>query len=616
MLVAAEKIERGIDAIRAILQTPGVVGFDVETTIAKARDREVCTIQVAHADGRVAIEQVWPHGAAALRSAFRDCRATVVAHNAIFEQECLIRAGISIPVECTLIAARVLRGRMEGNKAKRTSWNLAALAKRELGIEDVDKTIRDRDWREPLDDAAFGYIVDDAVLAMLLWARLAADFDGLSWKGYTCLRDALPAIAETNMHGLPFDKDRHRALCVSLASDIEGLEFELGLLCGEAIGNVGSTQQVAQWMLDLMLASLPAEERTPVMFSAIFQQLTGQTWPLTETGKLKLDKTTLEYRIKHLSEIAPDVANFLIRRLQWSKAAKMYQAFGPKLAAHVDERGYITSSMRPHGAQTSRTSASNPNLQQQPADPEFRRNYMAKPGRRLVICDYGQVELRVGCIIANDQSMQEVFAAGEDIHQATATKIKRLLTGDQTAEATPAERKKAKAPSFASLYGAQAPAIALNSGLPMHEAEELLDAWLAAYPGIAHYRDTAHEIAKTRGGVRLVSGQWIGLSSDTRPAQTINCPVQGSSASVMYLAMTRVHNAILAARQYGADIWLAASVHDEIILDCAEDDASIAKELLETEMIAALLQYFPQAKDLGMATLADASIVDSWADKA
>ena len=60
---------------------------------------------------------------------------------------------------------------------------------------------------------------------------------------------------------------------------------------------------------------------------------------------------------------------------------------------------------------------------------------------------------------------------------------------------------------------------------------------------------------------------------------------------------------------------LCLFVHDELIVDAAEEDAVAAAEIMQTEMVAALLEFFPIATELGVESVADASICDSWAQK-
>ena len=74
--------------------------------------------------------------------------------------------------------------------------------------------------------------------------------------------------------------------------------------------------------------------------------------------------------------------------------------------------------------ETGRLSCRRPNLQNQPAlekDRYFiRKAFQAPPGRKLVVADYGQLELRILAHMTGCTSMIEAFESGGDFHSRTA----------------------------------------------------------------------------------------------------------------------------------------------------------------------------------------------------
>jgi DNA polymerase I-like protein with 3'-5' exonuclease and polymerase domains len=609
----------------AIVATPGVCGLDFETTIARLYKREICTIQVAHADGRESVLHLWAHPEwlGAVQSAMLASPCTFAAHFAIFECEMLTKYGmLPARLECTYVAARVLRGVVPGNGVD-PDFSLAGLLMHELGMR-VDKTVRARDWREPLDDAAVEYTLDDARgardLWLLYWAELQDDFG--QEMGYRIIADALPAIAECNLTGLEFDVEAHDRLCAQKAEEARVLAFELDLIAPGI--NPNSAKQVGDWIAGQLTYEPGASHRRAAL---VFASVTETApWPTTGGGQLSLARPLLATVLPPLERVAHDAAlpeevrtpwadayRYLRKRLDYQKAAKILQAFGPSLRTQVDEDGCIRTTLKPHGARTSRQSSVLPNLQNQPKEAEFRRMYKRRRRRKVVQADYNQIELRVGAIEAPDLAMQKVFRDGLDIHTATACSIHAIpLTEFGTDPVHKTWRSNGKPVTFASLYGAQAPTIALNSGLPFAEAADLLDRWLTVYSGIAFYRENQPRRAHEKGYVELVSGQRIRVRDDSRAAQLINAPVQGSAASVMYRALTRVHRRL---RAEGLDARLALCVHDEILLDAAEECAYRAGIVLREEMAAALLDLYPQAAEMGLAKVADAVIIDNWGEK-
>lgn len=607
-----------LQQFEAILATPGVIGFDVETTIDRAAKRQLCTVQAAHEDGREVMVYVYnqPDLIGMVAQAITASPARLVAHFAVFEWEMCHKIGARPKdMVCTYVAARCLHGAMVGSDnladEEYGGWALEDLARGILGIN-MDKTLQKSDWTQPLTPASIEYGLQDARIARDLWFVFEPEFaaDPDAWNGFAVVNDAIPAIASCNQHGgLVFDKVAHKALCVRLESGLRAHTFEMDLISRDEIANHGSGKQVSDWISHNLFDD---PEDTPLRASLKFFQCTEQNWGLTATDQLSLAKGTVTRILELVEMVNPDVGEYLRVRAMYQQEAKLVQAFGAKLAEAVDDDGCIRGSFIPHGARTSRGSMRDPNLQQMPVEPEFRQCFKARKGRKLVIADYGQIELRTGCIIADDKRMQLVFKEGFDIHAATAVAVFALGAYDPDNPAHKMLRKKAKAPNFAALYGAEEFAIALATGMTMSEARAFLDKWLGVYPGIDTYRRRMPEIGRQQGYIQLVSGQKIKVVEDTRPAQMINGPVQGGSASVMYRAATRVWRRL---EEEDLDAYLTLLVHDELIVDAAEECAVRAAHILQEEMVEALLHFFPLAAELGLDNVADASICDNWAQK-
>lgn len=74
--------------------------------------------------------------------------------------------------------------------------------------------------------------------------------------------------------------------------------------------------------------------------------------------------------------------------------------------------------------ETGRLSARRPNLQNQPALEKdiykIRLSFEAEQGKKLIVADYGQLELRILAHITNCKNMIEGFKSGGDFHSRTA----------------------------------------------------------------------------------------------------------------------------------------------------------------------------------------------------
>jgi hypothetical protein len=119
-------------------------------------------------------------------------------------------------------------------------------------------------------------------------------------------------------------------------------------------------------------------------------------------------------------------------------------------------------------------------------------------------------------------------------------------------------------------------------------------------PILAH-RYGYPDVPKSSGGLILVGGRLLFT-------RCCNLPIQGICADAMLRAIVRTHAVLKDARIRGG---LVACVHDELLLEVHEDDAEIARELLEYAMIGAFTETFPGAPVDGVAT---AKIGQTWAE--
>lgn len=89
----------------------------------------------------------------------------------------------------------------------------------------------------------------------------------------------------------------------------------------------------------------------------------------------------------------------------------------------ADKNGRIHCSLNLN-TDTGRISSRRPNLQNQPANDKdiykVRGAFKAEEGNKLIVADYGQLELRILANITECKSMIEAFKLGGDFHSRTA----------------------------------------------------------------------------------------------------------------------------------------------------------------------------------------------------
>ena len=204
----------------------------------------------------------------------------------------------------------------------------------------------------------------------------------------------------------------------------------------------------------------------------------------------------------------------------------------------------------------------------------------------LVDADYSQIELRILAHITGDEHMQQAFLNGEDIHRSTAAKI----YGIPQSEVTPRLRSSAKAINFGIMYGKGAYSLSKDIGVTVKEADAFLKNYLAAFPSVSGYMDKTIADAKANGYVSTLFGRRRTLpelastnfnvrASGERMAR--NTPIQGTAADVIKLAMVRVWKRLRDEKMASR---LILTVHDELIVECPEAEASRVEQLLQQEM--------------------------------
>ena len=244
---------------------------------------------------------------------------------------------------------------------------------------------------------------------------------------------------------------------------------------------------------------------------------------------------------------------------------------------------------------TGRLSSSNPNLQNIPIRTErgreIRRAFVARDDEYLLLAaDYSQIELRIIASLAKDRHMLEAFAAGQDIHAATAAKIYSTDIGAVTEE----QRRNSKSVNFGIVYGISAFGLSEQLGIPRKESQALIDEYFNQYPDIKDFIERSKDFARRHGYASTLLGRrryLPDINSRNAAARSfaernaVNMPIQGTSADMIKLAMVRVHSE-LQRRKLRSRMIL--QVHDELVFDLYRPEEAEMRQLVEHEMKNAL----------------------------
>jgi DNA polymerase I len=119
--------------------------------------------------------------------------------------------------------------------------------------------------------------------------------------------------------------------------------------------------------------------------------------------------------------------------------------------------------------------------------------------------------------------------------------------------------------------------------MTIDEAEEYVEAFYDLYPKIREYHEAGKEGINDVGGVDRTTLTGRRRDEITNRNEAINAPVQGTSADVLKRAMTLVYGRLKAFN----DAFVIASIHDELLVECAEEDAEAVAGVVEAAMLEA-----------------------------
>ena len=388
-------------------------------------------------------------------------------------------------------------------------------------------------------------------------------------------------LAEMERAGFLVDRKALADFGESLTAGIDALQRGIWELAGHEF-NINSPKQLGEVLFDELM--LPAGKKTKTGWSTnadILEKLIG----------------------KH-----PILGDTLASRM----LTKLKSTYADGLLKVISADGRIHTNFRMTVTATGRLSSTEPNLQNIPVRRELgaqiRRMFVAAPGCVLVDADYSQIELRLLAHISGDETMQNAFKSGEDIHAVTASQV----FGLPLAEVTPAQRSSAKAVNFGIVYGISAFSLAQDIKVSPAEARAYIDAYMQKYHGVREYMDRVIAEAKERGYVETLFGRrrpvpelkasnFNTRSFGERVAR--NMPIQGTAADIIKLAMVNVRRRL---RAEGLEARLILQVHDELIAECPEREAERVAALLEEEM--------ERAVTLSVPLTAEAHSGHSWAE--
>ncbi|MBW3141377.1 DNA polymerase I [Ferrimonas balearica] len=435
----------------------------------------------------------------------------------------------------------------------------------------------------PLEEAA-PYAAEDADITLRLhqhlWPRLQ-ELAGPTRVFEQLERPLVPIMSAMERHGVLIDTDQLHQQSSEIATTLDSLEQQAHEIAGEVF-NLGSTKQLQAIFFDKL--GYPVLKKTPK--------------GAPSTAEEVLQELALDYPLPKII-------------LEHRSLAKLKNTYTDKLPQLVKPSGRVHTSYHQAVTATGRLSSSDPNLQNIPIRTaegrRIRQAFIAPEGYKLLAIDYSQIELRIMAHLSQDKGLLEAFAAGKDIHKATAAEVFGVDFDNVTTE----QRRRAKAVNFGLIYGMSAFGLAKQLDIGRAEAQEYIDRYFHRYPGVLDYMDRTRAQAHDKEYVETLMGRRLHLPEinarnkmrqQAAERTAINAPMQGTAADIIKKAMLLVADYL--SQQAADEIHLIMQVHDELVFEVREGVAEQHKD--------ALCELMSQAAELDVPLLAEGGLGDNW----
>ena len=315
------------------------------------------------------------------------------------------------------------------------------------------------------------------------------------------------------------------------------------------------------------------------------------------SGKKKGNPSTSADVLEKIADKHP-IVPLILKYRQLQKLNSTYiKGFRPLID---EDTGLIHTCFNQTLTTTGRLSSKEPNLQNIPVreqeGKEIRKLFVSSfENGKIVGADYSQIELRLLAHFSKCQPLIDAFLSGKDIHRITASQV--FGVGED--QVTPEMRRSAKAVNFGIIYGISDYGLSEQLKISPKKAGEYIAKYFDAYPHVKEYMNSNVEFARKNGYVSTLLGRKryipeinssnFNLRSFGERA-AMNMPLQGTAADVIKIAMIKVANRI---KKEGLRSRLILQVHDELIVDTAEDEVEEVKNILVEEMQSAVTLSVP-----------------------
>ncbi|HBM23541.1 MAG TPA: DNA polymerase I, partial [Alcanivorax sp.] len=407
--------EEELDAWLDKLKKAELFAFDTETTSLNYMEADLVGVSFATAAGDAAYVPFGHDYPGApdqldralvldkLKPVLEDEQSKKVGQNLKYDMSVLARAGITLRgVEYdTMLESYVL-------DSVATRHDMDSLALKYLGHKNISfqeiagKGVKQLTFNQVGLAEAGPYASEDADITLrlhqTLWPRLEKEA-GLKSVFHDIEMPLVPVLSRIERNGTYVDADMLKKQSTFLAKSMMELEEKAFEEAGQKF-NLGSPKQLGEILYEKL--EIPVIKKTPKgapsTAEAVLQDLALQGYPLPQV--------IMDYR----------------------GVSKLKNTYTDKLPELINPNtGRVHTSYHQAVAATGRLSSSDPNLQNIPVRSEegrkIRLAFSAPQGKKIVACDYSQIELRIMAHLSGDKGLTHAFEHNLDIHRATAAEV-------------------------------------------------------------------------------------------------------------------------------------------------------------------------------------------------
>lgn len=533
------------------------LGADTETTGLMVHHDKIRLVQFG--DHRMGWALDYPEWKGLVADVFKRYDRPIVFHNALFDLKMLKADGINIPqrnVHDTMVQCYLKdpgwRKDLKGASATYVD-SQARIGQTAL------KTFMSKGgftWgsvpREAEPYWAYGAL--DTCLTALLAEKLYGE---IPREAYELNMAVIHVLRDAEVRGMAVDEDYRLRCQRKLREELAALESEIPF-------EPSKDRQAREHLLSI---GAEIHERTP----------SGDTSVDKHVLRRLVSEDPVRFAVAGLLDAWRGKNRSLVNYIEkFADVSEGGMAVGGALHAHAHPVGGRDESGKDSGTITGRLSVTDPPLQTLTKGRVVRDAIVARPGCRILQADYAGMELRALAGMAQEPEMLAAFSRGEDLHDF----VTQVLFGEGW---TKKQRSVTKNVQFAKCYGAGIQQLADTAGLPVEEAQAVVDLYDDRFPRVAGFmQETVNHIMAQAGG-RAGTG-WVTLPDGTR------LPVKGDEAYKGVNYLIQGGTAVAAKRklveldQAGLGEFFRLAVHDEFLFEVPESDVDDARHVLREVM--------------------------------